>query len=219
MLQNIILTVYYITFAMFFAVSRCRAGGKVERGDRADSARRVDRQRGGGRGGRLAHDGARLKSEYRVDGERLGRSGRRRAQHVGLGAIPAGRSHATRVTLEDSCGCGRGRRCCCCCCCRRPVAGCTVQLLSVIEVMLVMVVMVLLLLLLVLLVMVTVLLLVQFEQLRQSSVVLLEQRILQHHHSRYLQTAVCCGQTATSDDRDAPSTVYDYDRPIFLYNR
>jgi len=168
---------------MFFAVSRCRTGGKVERGDRTNSARRVHRQRAGGRGGRLAHDGASLKSEYRVDGKRLGRPGRRRTQHVGLGAVPAGRPHATRVTLENSCGCGRGR--CCCCCGGRPVPGCTVQLLSVIGVMMVMVMLLLVVLLvLVLLVMVTVLLLVQFEQLRQSSVVLLEQRILQHHHSR-----------------------------------
>jgi len=90
-------------------VNRCRTGGKVERGDRASSGR-VDRQRGG----RLAHSGARLKSEYRVDGERLGGPGRRRAQPVGLGAVAADCPHATRVTLENSRG--RGGGCCCCCC-------------------------------------------------------------------------------------------------------
>lgn len=149
-------------------MSRSRAGGKVERCDRA-RVQRVDRGCGGGGG--LAH-GARLKSEYRVDGERLGRPGRRRAQPVRLGAVPASRPHATRVTLENSCGRGsngcRGGR--------SVAAGHAMQLHLSVGVMV-------LLVLVLLVMMVPVLLLVQFEQLRQSGVVLLEQRILQHHHS------------------------------------
>lgn len=150
-------------------MNRSRTGGKVERGDRA-RVQRVDRGRCGGGGG-LAH-GARLKSKYCVDGERLGRPGRRRAQPVRLGAVPAGRPHATRVTLENSCGRGgdgcRGGR--------SVAAGRAMQLHLSVGVMV-------LLVLVLLVMMVPVLLLVQFEQLRQSSVVLLEQRILQHHHS------------------------------------
>lgn len=166
-------------------MSRRRTGGKIERGDRA-RVRRVDRGRRGG----LAH-GARLKAEYRVDGERLGRSGRRRAQPVRLGAVPAGRPRATRVTLEHSRGRGGDG-----CCGGRSVAGRAVQLqLSVGDVML---------LVLVLLVMVVpVLLLVQFEQLRQSGVVLLEQRVLQHHHS----TPVGIGLRVYNIRKDKPSPI------------
>jgi len=177
-------------------VSRSRTGGKIERGDRA-RVQRVDGGRGGGGG--LAH-GARLKSKYRVDGERLGRPGRRRAQPVRLGAVPAGRPHAARVTLENSCGrggdgCGGGRS---------VAAGRAVQLhLSVGVMVLVLLVMV-----------VPVLLLVQFEQLRQSGVVLLEQRILQHHHSPQsvvgLYTRNIMYYKWEEQSPIAPSTVYVY---------
>jgi len=162
-----------VTFSVFFAMNRSRTGGKVERGDRGCD-RRVGRPHGDGG---LA-DGARLKSEYRVDGERLRGPGRRRTQPFGLGAVPAGSPHAARVRLESSCrgggggGGGRGGHRC------RAAS----LVVSGVMVMMVLLLLQMLLLLLLLMVMVPVLLLVQFEQLRQCRVVLLEQRVLQHDH-------------------------------------
>lgn len=174
-----------VTFSVFFAMNRSRTGGKVERGDRGCD-RRVGRPHGDGG---LA-DRARSQSEYRVDGERLRGPGRRRTQPFGLGAVPAGSPHAARVRLESSCrGGGGGRRCHAA---SLVVVSGMMMVMMVLLLLLMLLLQVLLLLLLLLLAMVPVLLLVQFEQLRQSRVVLLEQRVLQHdHRSRETMSRRC----------------------------
>lgn len=154
---------------MFFAVTGgCRSagagGGKVEcRGRRIDGYG----QRGGlaaagdSAGGHRGRGRLLLESEYGVDGKRLGGPGRRLGTAEpavrGLCAVAADRPHnAAAVRLK------------------------TVAASRMVLLLLLLVVVVVLLVLVI-----PVLLLVQFEQLRQGRVVLLEQlRVLQHHHRR-----------------------------------